>query len=362
MSEKKTFFRLNIFPKILLTMLVVTLVPFGGLWYLNHSQAKTAWYNQTNLNFHSIANSLANKIDDWVDMNLRVLRQNAAVDAILSMKGDQQNPILKTIDKSYQWSYLVFTVAPSGQNIGRSDDKPVTQYGDRDYFKKVMAGRPMSQEVLIGRTTGKPALILASPITDANQQRQGVIAMAMHLDDVSAAITNIKIGETGFAILLDEKGKAIAHGKPEILREALQDFSKHPALNDSEASNSFAVYQENGKNVITHLQRTKQGWTVIVQQDYDEAFAPLYKSQRNALILLGASLVLLIVIAYLFSQRLANPIRQLTAVADKISMGELNEKVVATNRSDEIGGLARAIERMGVSLKMAFERLRQKSF
>lgn len=360
MSDKSAFFCLNIFTKILLTMLMVTLIPFGGLWYLNYYQSKKAWDDQTTLAFNKTAAGLVSHVDDWLDMNIRVLRQNASLDAVLSMDAIQQNPILKTIAKSYQWSYLAFTIRPDGQNIGRSDDKPPTQYGDREYFKKIMAGNPLSQEVLIGRTTGKPALILASPITDANQQRRGVIAMAMHLDDVSKTITNIKIGQTGFAILLDENGKAIAHGKPNFLREALQDFSKHPALHNPEANDKFAVYEENGNRVITHAQKTNQGWTVIVQQDYDEAFAPLYETQQNALILLGVSLVLLIVVAYLFSQRLANPIRQLTVAADKLSMGELNEKIVATDRSDEIGGLARAIERMGVSLKMALERLRSK--
>jgi methyl-accepting chemotaxis protein len=34
---------------------------------------------------------------------------------------------------------------------------------------------------------------------------------------------------------------------------------------------------------------------------------------------------------------------------------------VGIERSDEIGALARAIERMGVSIKMAFERLRSKA-
>jgi methyl-accepting chemotaxis protein len=100
---------------------------------------------------------------------------------------------------------------------------------------------------------------------------------------------------------------------------------------------------------------------LIVQQDYDEAFSPLQEAQRNALILLSTSLMLLVVMAYLLSQRLADPIRRLTAIAENISRGKLDEKVVEIERSDEIGALARAIERMGVSIKMAFERLRSKA-
>ncbi|MEZ5583032.1 MAG: hypothetical protein R3F37_09960 [Candidatus Competibacteraceae bacterium] len=69
---------------------------------------------------------------------------------------------------------------------------------------------------------------------------------------------------------------------------------------------------------------------MIVQQDYAEAFAPLREAERNALILLGVSLLIVIIMAFLLSQRLANPIRQLTATADNLSRGKFDENVMGT--------------------------------
>jgi methyl-accepting chemotaxis protein len=71
-------------------------------------------------------------------------------------------------------------------------------------------------------------------------------------------------------------------------------------------------------------------------------------------------MVSVIVVAYLLARRLSTPIRNLTVIADEISRGNLGAKIAETGRSDEIGALARAIERMGVSLQMAFDRLRKK--
>ncbi|QQS55985.1 MAG: HAMP domain-containing protein [Candidatus Competibacteraceae bacterium] len=51
---------------------------------------------------------------------------------------------------------------------------------------------------------------------------------------------------------------------------------------------------------------------------------------------------------------------ELTAVAENISRGNFDRKIVGTERRDEIGALARAIERMAASIKLAFERLRKK--
>ncbi|NJN45298.1 MAG: HAMP domain-containing protein [Candidatus Competibacteraceae bacterium] len=342
-------------------MIIVALIPLGGLWYISSYQASEDWRANINSQLTNTAGGVVNTIDAWVDMNLRVLRQNAALDDISAMIAERQNPILEAIGKAYEWTYLVFTIDPNGQNIGRNDGKPTTSYSDRQYFKDVMSGKPIGQQVLVGRTTGKPALILAAPIPRGGQGQAGVIATASHLVDVSEQVANIRLGKTGFAILLDEAGKAIAHGRPEQLTESLQDMSDHPALQTADSAKQPLVYEQADKRIVAYAQKTSNGWTLIVQQDYAEAFAPLREAERNALILLGASLVIVIIMAFLLSQRLANPIRSLTATADNLSRGKMDESVIGTNRGDEIGALARAIERMGVSIKMAVERLQKAS-
>ena len=76
--------------------------------------------------------------------------------------------------------------------------------------------------------------------------------------------------------------------------------------------------------------------------------------------LLIATLVTVVIIGYFLAQRLSIPIRNLTAVADEISRGNLSAEIKEVWRSDEIGALARAIDRMGISLQMAFDRLRKR--
>jgi methyl-accepting chemotaxis protein len=312
------------------------------------------------------AEGLVGKINGWADMNLRVLSENALLPAIISMDSNQHKPVLKAIQSTYEWSYLVFTTDRDGQNISRSDDNPPQSYGDRNYFKQVLVGKPLGQEVVIGRTTQKPALILAGPIrmtaagaTDSTLT--GAMAMAMHLVDVSAVVAGAKIGQTGFAILVDQNNKVIAHGRPERVAQALQDFSAHPALRAQGSAQEPILYEKEGRRVVAHTQKTDLGWTLIIQQNYDDAFAPLLEARRNALILIALSLALVLVVAYLLSRQLASPIWQLTAVAENISRGGFDQKIVGTERRGEIGALARAIERMAVSIKMAFERLRKKS-
>lgn len=364
MTEGKPRFALKIFHKILLTMIAVAFIPLGGLLYISGYQLEQDWRRNVHSNLTLTAEALVGKVNGWTDMNLRVLRQNALLPAIASMDPAQQKPVLKAVQNTYNWAYLVFTTDRNGQNISRSDDNPPQSYGDRNYFKQVMEGKPVGQEVVIGRTTQKPALILACPIrttTGADSTPAGVKAMAMHLVDVSAVVTGARIGQTGFAILVDQNNKVIAHGKPERVAQTLQDFSAHPALQAQESTQEPILYEEEGQRVVAHTQKTSLGWTLIIQQNYDDAFAPLLEARRNALILIALSLILVLVVAYVLSRQLASPIWQLTTVAENISRGGFDQKIVGTERRDEIGALARAIERMAVSIKMAFERLRKKS-
>lgn len=363
MTEVKSGFALKIFHKILLTMVAVALIPIGGLLYIGGYQIERDWRQNANLNLTLTANGLVGKVNGWIDMNLRVLRENAVLPDIASMDAARQKPVLKAIQSSYEWAYLVFTVNRDGQNIGRSDDEPPQKfkYGDRSYFKQVLEGKPLGQEVVIGRTTQKPALIMAGPIQDGGNPIRGVLALAMHLVDVSQVVTGARIGKTGFAILVDENNKVIAHGQPEQVAQALQDLSGHPALRNPESAQAPITYEDAGKRIVAFTQKTSLGWTLIVQQDYDDAFAPLLAARRDALILIACALVLVVVVAYVLSRQLATPIVELTAITEDVSRGHFDRKVIGTERRDEIGALARAIDRMAVSIKMAFERLRKKA-
>jgi len=139
-----------------------------------------------------------------------------------------------------------------------------------------------------------------------------------------------------------------------------QNLRTHPAVAATAAdpgATSRTVFIDVDRTVIAYGRRTDHGWAVVTQQDYDEAYAPLRDANRNALILLGASVVFVGIMASLLAPRLTRPIRNLTDIADQISRGQLNARIAEVNRSDEIGGLARAIDRLKASVEAAMKRL-----
>ena len=82
-------------------------------------------------------------------------------------------------------------------------------------------------------------------------------------------------------------------------------------------------------------------------------------SSRSALRRLLIVLVVLLVVIYLYSRSVILPIRHLSEVANKISMGDLDVPI-AVKATGEVGVLAEAIERMQTSVKAAIERLQRR--
>ena len=70
-------------------------------------------------------------------------------------------------------------------------------------------------------------------------------------------------------------------------------------------------------------------------------------------------LALLLVVIYIYSSSVVRPIRQLSEVADRISMGDLDATIDVKGKG-EVASLAKSIERMRASVKTAIERLQKK--
>lgn len=351
---------LTIFHKLLISLLLVSLVPLCVMWYLGVTNAERDLADSIEKSLVTTMDTAATGIIAWDDASVRALRQSARLDDIISMKAERQNPVLSAMGMTYEWSYLLFTVAPDGQNIGRNDGAPLTFYGDRSYFKEVVAGHELGRQVLIGKSSGKPALILAAPVRDDDRALVGVIAMAMHLGDVSQTVAKTRIGRTGHAVLLDNTNKVIAHGSSAKVLTALQDFSGHPALKVAGITEKPALYTDEGKKMIGFVRKLPQGWTLLIAQDYDEAYAPLAKMENEARTVIGIAIVLVIVVAFLLGAQLTRPIRKLTAIALELSNGRFDVAIPQTARTDEIGLLAQSIDRLGISMQMAMDRLRKK--
>jgi methyl-accepting chemotaxis protein len=96
-----------------------------------------------------------------------------------------------------------------------------------------------------------------------------------------------------------------------------------------------------------------------MQQDARETFKASKQTEIFTYILLGITAFVVIVISLLLGRAIGRPIKKLTEVAERISVGDMDAAINIKSR-DEIGNLAEAISRMQDSLRLAINRLRKR--
>lgn len=349
---------LSIFVKTLLTTLIVALIPVLALGVRNVLNEKSQTTARVDQEFEQQAKLVAANVTGWLDTNIKALQGNALLPDIRSSDPARQTPVLHAMVNTYKWSYLASTIGSDGKNIARSDTVALTDYADRDYFREAVAGKEVAQQVLIGRSSGKPAVVLAVPY-QVSGGANGVLMTSSHLTEVTDAVAATRIGHTGFSFLLDDKGRVVAHRAPEY-QGKLADLSKHPAFQATRAAGSAKVmFEEDGKQYVAHALVIRLGWVVVVQQEVAEAFAPVDAAIRGTLQAVGIVAILAVLASSLLARALTRPILRLTTTADAISRGDTSVSIDEVLRGDEIGGLARAIDRMRVSIDLAIKKLRQ---
>ena len=353
--------RFGLFGKIITVMLIVSLLPFAIFWGITLRETNERIRADTEELMAQTARGLSNQINGWIDNNVSILRTAAKLPEIISMIEQQQKPILETIQKQYPWMYLVFTIGTDGMNVARSDDVPLKDYSDREYYKNIMMGKSLSWQTLIGKTSQKPALVLAVPIKSADQT-VGVMAAAMTVDDISKNLATWKKGETGYAFLVDEKGYVIFHPDKQYVANR-KNLENHPLIANYRKKGWTTITTRfktaNGHPALGHVRSNNYGWALALQQEDSEVFSALNRVQKFALTLLGCTILLVSVIAWFSARAIVTPVMKLTDAAERMSLGELNVKIDIKSR-DEIGLLAQAIGRMQTSLRLAMNRLRRK--
>ena len=197
-----------------------------------------------------------------------------------------------------------------------------------------------------------------------------------------------KVGETGYTAVHDTQGINYFHVNPQIVGTDLHQLATPlpafwkilEASFKGPASGYYDWKDADGKirpkymylapvkgtdlivastTYIEEFSRPSQAIEVRMKQ-IERGFLEEYeeKSQIFYFIILVVLIILLAVI-YFYSRSVIRPIRHLSEVADKISMGELDTPIQIRAKG-EVRVLAESIERMQTSVKAAIERLQKR--
>jgi PAS domain S-box-containing protein len=312
---------------------------------------------------------LATSVSLWLDTHSKAFQYFVSQPDITGMIAGRQKQLLKKMAASYPYLYLVSTTDLSGQNVARSDEMQLMDYSDRAWFRQAKLGTPVTFESVISKTIDKPGLVVSMPIQNDNGRIVGVGMFAMDLDNLSKQVRVTRLGKTGFAYLVDNQNRVIAHPDP-TFSSKLRDLSTDPAVAALRQGKRGAITfkEEDGQIWLAHVDALANGWGIVVQQKEAEVLSAGRFFQRMALMIIVGAVLILIVSAWWAVRQALHPIDILTQAVTGLTSGKFSPSDFETthlrlsqirSRNDEIGTLADSFYKMAIQLQETLSSLQQ---
>ncbi len=232
---------------------------------------------------------------------------------------------------------------------------------------------------------------VSSPVFDATGKFRGVIAMDVQLNRIADLVTGVKVGQTGFAMLVDKQMRVIA--MPPAAYSALGVTEQQLPLGNT--IDPQALGSGVPADFLPMLKRLAAGHTAMetIQIDGTDRFVSGYEvpevgyslvlvvpsqellggamaarqqavnaaanTLRISLILAFLILLLALAATFLLANSMTSPLVSLTRTAEEIIDGNLNARSTVESR-DEIGILARTLNSMTSALRGSIQTLEQR--
>jgi PAS domain S-box-containing protein len=353
----KGFSRLS-FNLTALGVVAVTL-PILLIMVLMGNAATKVLQEKAKEHFESQALSMQYSVLDWYQRMETLINILRIQPDIINLQSGKHHEILKNTHQFYPDVYLIYTAGLNGFNIGRSDNKPLTNFGDRQYFKDILSGKNISNQIIISRTVHKPAVFFSAAIKNVINETVGVLGVGSELKTANDRILDIKLGKTGFVFVVDDQGKLLIHPDQQLFSE-ITDYSQQPAVKSllQGQSGLFSFIDEQAVEWLAYRLLLPNGWGIIVQQQKQETLQEITTFWYFAILLICILLILLAIFTWMMGGHLVRPIRELTQAAMALSNGE-HRKMAAIHRHDEIGFLANTFTQMVERLQASFSALEE---
>lgn len=355
---------MKISQKVPIVASVIVIVAFTIFSWFQYNMVRNALYEKLESNITETSAVLTNQITNWLNGKLALIDMMAGYISVdyspETVQEVMDNQLLKN-----EFSLIFGALELNGKPISNTPTwAPPAGWDGRKRAWYPLA-RSQKRAVLTDpyadSATGD---ILISAVANIEDQGafKGAFGGDLSLKTVSNAVNTLNFNNTGYAFLLNSNREIISHPDSSLNGKQLNAlFTKdEPSL-----GTDIQELELNSNAVLVRFSPLEgldsKEWLIGVVLDKNKAMAEADTLKLMAVIgALVSALVSSLVLYFTMARLFLTPINNLIKIADEISLGKLDVKITETERKDEIGALALAIDRMGVSIQHAIKRLQKK--
>ncbi|PEZ92844.1 chemotaxis protein [Bacillus cereus] len=357
MRKLVSWFRdMKVAKKLLISFFVILIAAVSIIGGMSYQTAKKNFETQIMNSAQDNIRILDNLINQMIDAQFNDVNNFARVIHSDMYQGDNQDELRKILSQYISLNKDVEQVYVAGNDkkfVQEPKIKMVTDYDptESSWYKDAVnkQGGIVVTEPYKAQGNGHIVVTIAKQTEDKN----GVVAVDLNLDNLLKTTKLINIGKKGYAFILDGKQKIIAHPKEKLGDKADDSWAKK-IYEDNHGTFSYTYNGSEKKMVFaTNL---KTGWKIagtMYSNEIVEAAQPVF---YNMLIVMFISLVVGGVLIYFVTISITKPLKQLVVTSKEISEGDLTQ-TIQIHSNDEIGQLAKGFNEMTHSLRTLIGRI-----
>jgi methyl-accepting chemotaxis protein len=332
--------KLIVFVSLLLVLTVGFLTAITSIFYYQSS------LTEAKLNSSYLAASYQQGIDSVLDIYRNQIKITASKSFLTDGKTSaaEQKRLLEEEAQASGFAYI--TIADSKGNNDKGD-----QIGDQEFFKQAVNGAAYISSPFV-KEDNNLVFYIGAPIGSTGKVLYGLLPYKAFSDE----LTKIKIGESGYAFVVNKEGKTVIHpdagnvsNPKDYIELAKQDSSYEPtakifkAMMDGKTGTGFSYYK-GVRRLVGYIPLSgPEGWSVAVTTPLTQ----IEGNVRNTLLMsvITGLLLLLgsILIVRVFAQRITRPILEATRRIERLAHGDLQDDVEITKGKDESARLILAL-------------------
>ena len=306
-----------------------------------------------------VAGQVAEQIHLYLDNNTRVLRSAGLELTTMRLQTWQQQRILRDQILAFPEFRELSLFDTAGKLIATSRLSQTT-------LSMPAVGSHLTSGVYIAPFRVDDDLLPTTTIA-IQMPQAGWIIGELSLEELWRMVDRIRVGREGYALVVGEDNRLIAHGNPDEKRRiAISDQTNlNPEIRFALAARQddaakFDEYLDEGqRSMLAVAARVSQiGWIVVVEQPTAEAYATMHHLERQLLAAIGLALLGTVVLGSLWGRSFIRRIFALTHVTRSIAEGKLETRV-ALSGQDEIRELGDAFNSMADKLVELQEDIRK---
>ena len=186
---------------------------------------------------------------------------------------------------------------------------------------------------------GVLTVTITKSIANASGEIIGCVGLDINLTDLTAFINSVRVGKTGYCMLLQNDGMILADPKhPDFIFKTLKETGVSAFAEIEHITKPTSLTIDGTQWNVSLFSLSGLDWKLVIFVERHEILSLFYELLRNMILIGLLMFVIYFTLAIIFSGALKRYFNRLEVILGKIAAGDLTDRI-KVKRNDEVGRL-----------------------